>query len=185
MVVMFTILLRTFAFMMNKKQLERYLYSSPLGELLLCGREETLCGIWFVGERYYPTEKEELPIASATSGFVDKSIKWLDAYFSHQPLPETPCLDAEGTTFQQTVWKVLQTLPYGMQVSYSDVAHRVSEITGGKLAIRAVASAIGRNPINLIVPCHRVVGKDGALHGFAGGLERKQWLLHWEQQGRG
>lgn len=168
--------------MMNDRNLGKFYYSSPLGEMVLCGYKSALYGLWFVGQKHIPNEVEALELAREDSVFVETTIRWLDAYFDHRPLPDFPKFCLEGTSFQKAVWGVLEGLPYGARVSYSDVATLVAKVTERhSIAVRAVASAIGRNPISILIPCHRVLGKDGALRGYAGGLERKQWLLEWER----
>lgn len=111
---------------------------------------------------------EAMPVAQA-----------LDAYFQGTGSLSHPPLDPEGTPFQRAVWKLLRGIPHGQTCSYSEIAHRVGRPT----AVRAVAQAIARNPIHLFIPCHRVVGADGQLTGFAGGLWRKAWLLVFERTG--
>lgn len=164
------------------RKLEKFYYSSPLGMMVLCGCKSELCGLWFVGQQHFPNGVEDLDVAGVDCAFVVQTIRWLDAYFSHQELPELPNFFLEGTAFRQAVWSALGLLPYGTQVTYTDIAEKVSEMMGGTpIAVRAVASAIGRNPISILIPCHRVLGKDGSLRGYAGGLDRKQWLLEWER----
>ncbi|MCQ2287460.1 MAG: methylated-DNA--[protein]-cysteine S-methyltransferase, partial [Bacteroidales bacterium] len=104
-----------------------------------------------------------------------------DAYFSD----ENPCvkdlpLAPQGTAFRQSVWKALCEIPYGTTITYGDLAQRLSSASGRYVSPRAVGNAVGRNPISIIIPCHRVVGADGSLTGYAGGLERKRFLLRLE-----
>ena len=177
-------LLRTFALMNDIRKLKRFYYSSPLGEMVLCGDEDKLCGLWFVGQKHFPDDVERLEFATEDCVFVERTLRWLEAYFSHSHLPEMPNIRLVGTPFQNKVWQALRDVNYGERVSYSDIALTVSRLSEkASVSVRAVASAIGRNPVSILIPCHRVLGKDGSLRGYAGGLERKQWLLEWESRG--
>lgn len=149
------------------------IYPSPLGPILLAAGEEGLEGLWFLGQKHFPRElsweEGESPVLAQGTG-------WLDAYFSGE-IPETlPPLAPAGTAFQRRVWQKLSEIPYGQVVTYGTLAKQL-----GVKSAQAVGGAVGRNPISLMLPCHRVVGADGTLTGYAGGLHRKQWLLDWEQ----
>ena len=145
---------------------------SPLGDLTLASRGEALCGLWFNGQKYFaaglPADREErdLPVFRETR-------RWLEAYFSGSAPDFLPPLAPEGTPFRRRVWEALLTIPYGETVTYGELAKRLST------APRAVGSAVGRNPVSILIPCHRVVGS-GGLTGYAGGLERKRALLELE-----
>ena len=153
-------------------------YSSPLGELTLASDGESLTGLWMEGQRYFGAgevfraTRDALPVFAAAK-------TWLDAYFSAQPLPDLPPLAPEGTDFRRRVWQQLLAVPYGKTVTYGELAAMV-----GCASARAVGAAVGRNPILLMIPCHRVVGVNGKLTGYAGGLARKQWLLAHEESNR-
>ena len=146
---------------------------SPLGDLTLASRGEALCGLWFHGQKYFaaglPAEREErdLPVFRETR-------RWLEAYFSCSAPDFLPPLAPEGTPFRRRVWEALLTIPYGETVTYGELAQRLGT------APRAVGSAVGRNPVSILIPCHRVVGS-GGLTGYAGGLERKRALLELER----
>ena len=145
-------------------------YSSPVGNLLLTCRGEGLTGIWY--DREFPREaQKDHPILQQTK-------LWLDGYFrGEDPEFAVPVLP-EGTAFQKQVWKLLQTIPYGSTKTYGEIA---GEIQGKEnMSAQAVGQAVGRNPISILIPCHRVIGSRGQLTGYAGGLERKIWLLHHE-----
>lgn len=157
-------------------------YFSPLGRLLLASESGTeLSGLWFEGRRFadevlaVPFEERGLPV-------FDETARWLDIYFSgHEPgfMPAISFHDA--TDFRIDVWRRLLEIPYGTTVSYNDIALSIASRKGaGKVSARAVGGAVGHNPISIIVPCHRVVGSDGSLTGYAGGLERKVSLLELE-----
>ena len=114
----------------------------------------------------------------------DETERWLALYFSGVEPDFTPPLRLRGTPFRQRVWEQLRAIPYGETVSYAQLAQRLAEGGGGKPSARAVGGAVGHNPISLIVPCHRVVGADGSLRGYAGGLKRKEKLLALERAGK-
>lgn len=150
---------------------------SPLGGITLAGDEEALTGLWFDGQKHFPStftmlhKSKRLPVFAETE-------HWLEIYFSGKDPGFTPTLCLRGTAFQRTVWDTLLSIPYGNTMTYGEIARR---ITAARMSARAVGGAVGRNPISLIVPCHRVVGADGSLTGYAGGIERKRFLLQMEQ----
>lgn len=150
------------------------LLPSPLGAILLRYDDRAIRGLWFVGQRHAPRDDgsprdDAHPHARAAAG-------WLQRYFDGEPVADELPLSLEGTAFQRAVWDVLRTIPRGATLSYAEVARRAG--AGG--AVRATGAAIGRNPVSIAVPCHRVVGSDGALTGYAGGLPRKLHLLRLE-----
>ncbi|ENM5743036.1 methylated-DNA--[protein]-cysteine S-methyltransferase [Vibrio metoecus] len=150
-------------------------YESVLGRVTLQANQDGLLGVWFATQTTQPehlgTYTEECPI-------LNNVIQQLDEYFSGQRTQFELPLAANGTAFQQSVWHALCKIPYGESWSYQQVA----EAIGNPKAVRAVGLANGKNPISIIVPCHRVVGKSGKLTGYAGGLERKAFLLELEQR---
>ena len=109
---------------------------------------------------------------------------WLDSYFADKSLPELPTLHLMGTPFQQRIWQLLLEIPYGQTTTYGALAHEYERRFGSHTSARAVGGAVGRNPISIIVPCHRVLGTGGAITGYAGGVERKRALLALEGVGR-
>ncbi len=147
---------------------------SPLGGLTLSSDGEALTGLWFDGQAHFGAglsddyEEKPLPV-------FDEALRWLSVYFSGREPDFTPPLRLRGTAFQRAVWQELLTVPYGRTMSYGELARRL-----GTASARAVGGAVGRNPVSLIVPCHRVLGADGRLTGYAGGLERKRYLLRLE-----
>ena len=153
--------------------------SSPLGRLLLVSDGEALCGLWFEAQRYFPAalaaeERPELPV-------FEKTRAWLERYFAGEaPELDVP-LRPDGTDFQRAVWELLREIPYGETRSYGELAATLAERSGRPCPARAVGGAVGRNPVSILVPCHRVVGADGSLTGYAGGLERKRKLLEIER----
>lgn len=146
---------------------------SPLGGLTLTGDGAALTGLWFDGQRHYPSvlppAREDLPLWREAD-------RWLEQYFRGGVPDFTPPLAPKGTPFQNAVWALLRTIPYGETRSYGALAEQL-----GRASPRALGGAVARNPISLIIPCHRVVGSGGSLTGYAGGLERKEWLLRLEQ----
>lgn len=148
--------------------------------MTMAGDGERLTGLWFDGQKYFPREsvfgcKEvELPLFNRVR-------EWLDSYFAGEEPDEVLPLRLEGTPFRQTVWRLLQEIPRGQVVTYKEIARRLSARRGGaSVSAQAVGGAVGHNPVSIVVPCHRVVGSDGSLTGYAGGLERKAALLRLE-----
>ncbi len=157
-------------------------YPSPLGALTLACGGEGLAGLWMEGQKYFGAglsgPMEEKPGAPALRA----ARQWLDAYFAGQR-PEAAALPLApaGGPFRQAVWAALREIPYGEVTSYGELAQRLAARLGiQSMAARAVGGAVGHNPISIIIPCHRVLGAGGRLVGYAGGLERKTWLLEWE-----
>ena len=157
-------------------------YDSPLGGILLAADEIGLIGLWFDGEKYFadhlPSEhaERETPILVEVK-------RWLDIYFAGKEPKTSPPLHLIGTPFRLSLWKILSEIPYGKTMTYGDIAQRLAQERGlPRLSARAVGSAVGRNPISLIIPCHRVIGRNGRLTGYAGGLHRKAYLLAIERR---
>ena len=156
-------------------------YASPLGKLTLASDEKVLVGLWMEGQRYFGASLPDEFLIQENIPVLGNAIAWLDAYFAGgKPSLENIPLSPQGTDFQLSVWKALCTIPYGTTVTYGTLAQQLSAEFGRNVSPRAVGNAVGHNPIALIVPCHRVVGADGSLTGYAGGLERKEWLLKFE-----
>ena len=149
--------------------LEQRTYSTPLGTMLAESDGVALTRLDFASASIE---------RAASSGVLDALRDWLDAYFAGVNAPFAAPLAPRGTPFQQVVWQALREIPYGSTASYADIARRIGRPT----AVRAVGAANGRNPIAILVPCHRVIGADGTLTGYAGGLARKQALLALEQR---
>ncbi len=153
--------------------IEHFLMESPLGTLTLVNTNGVLSGLYMPDHLRGP--KADSLGSRVMSGF-DVVRSELSEYFERKRIYFDVPIALYGTTFQQSVWKLLQTIPYGETRSYEELA----DLLGNRLAIRAVGLANGRNPISIIVPCHRVVGSNGSLTGYAGGLERKRRLLELE-----
>ncbi len=159
-------------------------YDSPLGAILLAADEAGLTGLWFEGQRGCPDQRQARPVGEAPA--LDAARRWLDAYFCGREPDFTPPLHLMGTPFQLAVWALLREIPYGQTVSYGELARRLAVRRGlTRSSARAVGGAVGRNPVSLIVPCHRVIGADGSLTGYAGGVDRKHALLALEGAARG
>ncbi len=155
-------------------------YSSPLGSMMLASDGQALTGLWFEGQKYFAyhlgrehTERE-LPVFGQAK-------QWLGIYFSgKEPGFQVP-LHFTGTAFQNEVWEILCGIPYGRTVTYGGIAKQLAERKGtGRVSARSVGGAVGHNPISILVPCHRVIGANGSLTGYAGGMARKQALLELE-----
>lgn len=151
-------------------------YHSPLGDMTLQANEHGLLGAWFDTQT---TQPNALGQAAPNHPILLEAISQLESYFAGTRSTFTLPIAATGTAFQQTVWRALCTIPYGQTWSYQQLAHAI----GNPKAVRAVGLANGKNPISIIVPCHRVIGKSGKMTGYAGGLERKVKLLALEQAG--
>lgn len=150
-------------------------YHSPIGELLLAEEDDALIGLWIKGQKYYPSS-EFIHAISHSTPVLTSTQKWLDRYFAGQkPPPEELPLAPLGTPFQQKVWNALCRIPYGQVTTYGQIAADL-----GISSAQAIGGAIGRNPISIIIPCHRVVGAGGRLTGYAAGIEKKQFLLSHE-----
>ena len=159
-------------------------YDSPLGGITLASDGEALTGLWFDGQKFFADttgahceDCTSLPVLAETR-------RWLDIYFSGRIPSFVPSLRFECTEFRRRVWEILLTIPYGRTVSYGDIARRIAKQMGlACMSAQAVGGAVGHNPISIIIPCHRVVGSDGSLTGYAGGMGRKQALLQLERGG--
>lgn len=155
-------------------------YESPLGPILLAGDEDALVGLWFEGQKFERSglseryTEGELPVFTWTR-------HWLDRYFDGQEPERMPNLHPQGTAFQTAVWSLLRDIPYGTTSTYGELARRLARQMGrSSLSAQAVGGAVARNPISILIPCHRVIGADGSLTGYAGGVERKKALLQLE-----
>lgn len=156
-------------------------YDSPLGGIMTASDGEKLTGLWFDGQKYFP-ETMNQNIRNTDLPIFEETRQWLDLYFSGKEPAFTPPFSLHSTPFRQSVWEILLTIPYGKTVTYGEIAAMLAKKKGLlRMSAQAVGGAVGHNPISLIIPCHRVVGTDGSLTGYAGGLERKRWLLALEK----
>lgn len=156
-------------------------YISPLGSILLAADEIGLTGLWFMGQKYFARNLEphymekETPVLAQTK-------QWLDIYFSGREPEFQVQLHVTGTEFQLKVWKFLSAIPYGQTITYGAIARQIAVTEGvERVSAQAVGGAVGHNPVSIIIPCHRVVGSDGSLTGYAGGLGKKAALLKLER----
>ena len=160
-------------------------YYSALGDILLAADEIGLTGLWFVGQKYFantlPTEQiaQETPILTQAK-------EWLDVYFSGKEPDFTPPLHSIGSPFQQDVWQILLQIPYGQTTTYGEIAKQMAKIRNRpRMSAQAVGGAVGHNEVSIIIPCHRVVGTNGSLTGYAGGIDKKIALLELEHTDMG
>ena len=156
-------------------------YCSPIGNILLAADDMGLTGLWFEGQKYFALnldkvhEERELPV-------FEKAKQWLDVYFSGKEPDFTVPLHFTGTDFQNDVWEILCAIPYGQTMTYGEIAKKIAAKKGlPSMSAQAVGGAVGHNEISIIVPCHRVVGKNGSLTGYAGGIDKKIKLLQLEK----
>lgn len=150
--------------------------SSPLGRLLLLATRDALAGVYLPGQR--PPHRPDAPECAEPHPVLDRAADELDQYFRGRRTGFSTPLAAAGTDFQRAVWNALAAIPFGERRSYMWVAREI----GRPRAFRAVGTANGRNPLPIVVPCHRVVGAHGALSGYAGGVDVKRWLLDHERR---
>ena len=157
-------------------------YNSPLGKILLASDGHALTGLWFEGQKYFAAkldpdhEEKDLPVFAQVA-------EWLALYFNGKNPAFTPPLTLKGTPFQKEVWEAMLAIPFGQTTTYAKIAAQIAKHRGlASMSAQAVGSAVAHNPISLIIPCHRVVGSDGSLTGYAGGIEKKEWLLAMERQ---
>lgn len=158
-------------------------YKSPIGSMIMVSDGKALTGLWFDKQKYIAniwkeeSEDKELPVFRDT-------IQWLELYFQGEIPDFIPELKLEGTEFREAVWKILLTIPYGESMTYGEIAAIIAKQRGvPRMSAQAVGGAVGHNPVSIIVPCHRVLGADGSLTGYAGGLEKKIALLKIENIG--
>ena len=160
-------------------------YESPLGKMLIAGTATTLHGVWFCGQVKFAAGIEQAALNQQLKPAHQQPALmpvtgWLDDYFAGGLAQLTLPLATVGTPFQRDVWTIVRTIPYGHTITYGDIVVELQRNFRRKASAQAVGGAVGSNPFLLVVPCHRVVGANGSLTGYAGGLERKQALLDLE-----
>lgn len=158
-------------------------YAAPVGDILLASKDNKLIGLWIKGQKDYLESLKERIEENGKDEMLMKAKKWLDRYF-HNEKPNIEELDLApiGSDFRQAVWKILCKIPYGEVVTYNDIAKEIARDRGmKKMSAQAVGGAVGHNPISIIIPCHRVVGTNGSLTGYGGGIEKKVFLLKHEK----
>lgn len=158
-------------------------YKSPVGKLLIASKENKLIGLWIEGQKYYLNEIDDEVQEKENEETLFKTKKWLDRYFNGEnPKISELKLNPSGSEFRQNVWKLLCQIPYGKVTTYGEIAKKMAKIMNKeKMSAQAVGGAIGHNPIAIIIPCHRVVGTNGNLTGYAGGIDKKIKLLELEK----
>jgi len=149
--------------------METTIIDSPIGKIEIKGDRSGISSVLFL-------DSEEILISSTMPEELKEAVRQLEQYFKGERTEFNVKISAQGTDFQKRVWEELRKIPYGKTISYEQMAHRL----GNPKVIRAAASANGKNPISIIIPCHRVIGKNGSLTGYAGGINRKKWLLEHE-----
>ncbi len=155
-------------------------YISPLGPMTMASDGDALTGLWFAGQKHFAATLTEPYLCQSLLVFA-KTQRWLEHYFEGEQTKELPPIGLKGSAFCLAVWEIVQTIPYGQTMTYGEIAAVLAKRLGReKVSARAVGGAVARNPLAVIVPCHRVVGSNGSLTGYAGGMERKIALLRLE-----
>ena len=157
-------------------------YDSPIGRLFIAAKDEQLIGLWIEGQKYYLSSiKEKISIVE-DSAILSQTRTWLDRYFCGE-CPDIHALNLapQGSDFRKQVWQILIDIPYGQTITYQEIAQKIAQQKGLQhMSAQAVGGAVGHNPISIIIPCHRVIGTNGSLTGYAGGIKRKLALLELE-----
>ena len=157
-------------------------YNSPLGNIFIASDENYIIGLWFEGQKYFKDTVNEKIIKNNDLPVLKCAKKWLDRYFNgDKPLISELPIKFIGGKFRELVWNILCEIPYGRVTTYSEIAKKIEKIQNKKMSAQAVGGAVGHNPISIIVPCHRVIGKNGSLVGYAGGIDIKEKLLKHEE----
>lgn len=161
-----------------------YKYASPLGGITAASNGNALIGLWFDGQKYFgcnlppKCEEKNLPV-------FEKTALWLDIFFSGKPPQFALPLSISATPFRRSVWDIIAAVPYGQTITYGEIADIIANANGLlKMSPQAVGGAVAHNPFLLVVPCHRVIGSDGSLTGYAAGISKKSKLLDLEKTGR-
>ena len=157
-------------------------YASPIGNFLLAEKEGALVGVWMEGQKHYLGSWQEEIKEKWDSKILNDTKEWLVRYFQRErPSIDELILAPAGSEFRKTVWKMLCEIPYGEVATYGEISRKIAAIYGlDTMSAQAVGGAVAHNPISIIIPCHRVVGTNGSLTGYAGGIQRKIELLHLE-----
>lgn len=159
-----------------------YIYNSPVGKLTIASNEKNVVGLWLDGQKYYMEVLEDKEYQEKETEVIKLAEKWLDKYFNNEK-PEIDELPIEfiGSDFRKQIWKILSKIPYGKVITYGDIAKQIAKQKGIRtMSAQAVGGAIAHNPISVIIPCHRVVGANGSLTGYSGGVKAKIKLLEFE-----
>lgn len=149
--------------------------------MTLAGDGECLTGIWFDGQKYDRASIKNSILVETELEVFRTASAWLDIYFGGTEPDFFPPISLSGTEFRNMICRIMLTIPYGKTMTYGEIANEAAKRTGKtRMSAQAVGGAVGHNPISIIIPCHRVIGSDGNLTGYAGGIDRKQWLLRSE-----
>ena len=157
-------------------------YDSPIGRLFLAEKNKALAGVWMEGQKYYLGSLRDEMAENPESPLLQQTMKWFDRYFNgEKPAIGELTLAPEGSAFRKEVWKILCQIPYGETTTYGEISRKIAKSKGLEgMSAQAVGGAVGHNPISIIIPCHRVVGTNGNLTGYAGGIDKKIKLLTHE-----
>lgn len=157
-------------------------YLSPAGKIILMADEENIIGLWFENQKYIESTMPSDMMINRDNPLLKAGIQWLDDYFSgRKPAIDTLPLAPAGSAFRQCIWNILKKIPYGRTTTYGKIAKEAAKCLGKeKMSAQAVGGAVAHNPISIIIPCHRVIGSDGSLTGYAGGTDIKIKLLECE-----
>lgn len=156
-------------------------YNSPLEGMTMASDGTALIGLWFDGQKYF-ADSVKGECQEKSLAIFDDTARWLDIYFSGSEPDFMPKININGTPFRKSVAEIMLTIPYGKTMTYGEIARKIAEQRGSnKMSAQAVGGAVGHNPISIIIPCHRVVGTNGSLTGYAGGIDRKIQLLKLER----
>lgn len=151
-------------------------YVSPIGKILIVSDGDAICGVWFYGQKHFLSSITEEIVKKDDLPIFDKVKRWFDDYFNGSNPKIDFKIRPEGSEFRLKVWQLLSEIPYGKTLTYGEIALKLSKT----MSAQAVGGAVGHNPISIIIPCHRVVGADGKLTGYAAGIDRKIKLLEIE-----
>ena len=154
-------------------------YASPFGPITLASDGTSLVGLWFDGQKYFAATLEDNHKQKSLPVF-EEARRWLDLYFSGKEPSFLPPLAPKATPFRKKVWDILLSIPYGQTMTYGEIAKAIAREQSSRMSAQAVGGAVGHNPISIIVPCHRVVGTNGSLTGYADGIDKKVQLLTLE-----
>ena len=154
-------------------------YASPFGPITLASDGTSLVGLWFDGQKYFADTLEDEHRQKSLPVF-EEARRWLDIYFSGKEPGFLPPLAPKATPFRKKVWDILLSIPYGQTITYGEIAKTIAREQSSRMSAQAVGGAVGHNPISIIVPCHRVVGTNGSLTGYADGIDKKVQLLTLE-----
>lgn len=157
------------------------IYPSPIGNLTVVSEENAIIGLWIEGQKHFLSSIKE-PMVEKKTPILEEAMEWLTAYFLGKNAKISFLLQPQGTVFQRMVWEELEKIPYGEVCTYKDITRKIEKRLQKRMSPQAVAGAISRNPISILIPCHRVIGSDGKLTGYAGGIEKKSFLLDLERR---